>query len=86
MDSPSLESPQGSEPIFDIVETHASHAPRGFAWLAWLVIILTIGLMIFPHLWLHQDDDQDPSVILFEIQARYLVGASSLSIQGNAGL
>ena len=82
MDSPSFESPQGSEPIFDVIDTETSRGPRGVAWLAWLVVILVIGLMIFPHLWLEKETDNDPSAILFEIQARYLVGASSISLQG----
>ncbi len=82
MDSPSLESPPGSEPIFDAIDPNGSRAPRGFSWLAWLVVILVIGFMLFTHLWHETDSDSDPSAILFEIQARYLVGASSVAPQG----
>ena len=82
MDSPSFESPQGTEPTFDVINPNASRAPRGFAWLAWLVVTLVIGLMLFNHLWVENETDSDPSAILFEIQARYLVGASSVTPQG----
>ena len=86
MDSPSFDAPQGSELIFDVIEPKISLAPRGFAWLAWLVVILVIGLMLFNHLWVENETDSDPSAILFEIQARYLVGASSISPQEKAKL
>ena len=82
MDSPSFESPQGSEPIFDVIDPNAARTPRGIAWLAWLVVILTIGFMLFAHLGHENETDSDPSAILFEIQARYLIGASTISPQG----
>ncbi len=81
MDSPSFELPQGTEPGFDVIDPNVSRSPRGFAWLAWLVVILVIGLMLFNHLGAENQSDSDPSAILFEIQARYLVGASSISPQ-----
>ena len=81
MNSPSFEPSQGTEPRFDVIDTDESRPPRGFAWLAWLVVILVIGLMFFNHLWVENGTDSDPSAILFEIQARYLVGASSISPQ-----
>ncbi len=53
---------------------------RGSVWLAWVAILGTIGYALFPHSFAGHDEASDPSIILFEIQAKYLVGASSFSV------
>ena len=54
---------------------------RGLVWLAWLVILAMMGAMIFPQMLHLKDDAVEPTIILFEIQARYLVGAASVAEQ-----
>ena len=65
---------------FASMETDNSPRPKGSAWLAWLVIVVTIGLILLPQFGGEKGETSDPSIIMFEIQARYLVGASSMSI------
>ena len=60
--------------------------PRGSVWLAWLVILATIGVILFPGLLKQKLEAVDPSIILLEIQARYLVGASTVSFEGKEQL
>ena len=83
MDSNSFDFPSASETSYHADDSERLRSPRGSAWLAWLAIFLTICvILIIPH-FIHRDGAGDPSTILFEIQARYLVGVSSLSIQGD---
>jgi membrane protease YdiL (CAAX protease family) len=60
-------------------EADVIRKPRGYAWLAWLVIIATIVLMVFRDAFVVEGEIADPSTIVHEIQAKYLVGASTLS-------
>ena len=82
MDSNSFEFPPASEHSTGSDTLETAGKPRGFAWLAWLVIVVAISAMMFPHFLPIREVGGDPSIILFEIQARYLVGVASTFPQG----
>ena len=68
--------------VNDAVQPDSTQRPHGSAWLAWIVIIATIGYMLVPHFGRGNGETAEPSIVLFEIQARYLVGAASLTFMG----
>ena len=96
MDSPSADSPAANGSPLDSMQVDTMQVdsmqvdrptpPRGSVWLAWLVILATIGVILFPGLLKQKLEAVDPSIILLEIQARYLVGASTVSFDGKEQL
>lgn len=92
MESNPLELTPASETERDntIVPTEAPPAgfdfespakPRGYAWLAWLVTVVTIGAMMFPRFLDLGEEEGTPSTVMFEVQAKYFVGLSSYFTQ-----
>ncbi|WP_010582451.1 CPBP family intramembrane glutamic endopeptidase [Schlesneria paludicola] len=56
--------------------------PRGprTAWIAWLVIISTIAFLILPRNSSRHEETDDASLVMQELQAKYLLGARSLGL------
>ncbi|HEY0982328.1 lysostaphin resistance A-like protein [Schlesneria sp.] len=79
MDSPVFDDSPMPDPPVEFVNTHSPvRRSRGWTWLAWVAIILTVVLMALP---LQLSDDPtatDSSIAIQTIQARYLVGAASI--------
>ena len=81
MDSPSFDDSSIPESSFEIDNKAGSRRSRGWTGLAWISIMITIGLIILPYQLTVGPDSAEPSTILFEMQARCLVGAATVAVQ-----
>jgi membrane protease YdiL (CAAX protease family) len=82
MDSNSFEFPPSAEVSASTHDAERTHKPRGSALIAWILIVAMVTVMIFPHALHLKEEVVDPSIIISEIQARYVVGVASVSPQG----
>ena len=82
MDSPSFDLPPDSRDV----ATSSTSKPRRSPWLAWLAIALTVGIAAWPRDRGAKDDDGEPSIVVPELQAKALVGTSTLSPSAKSGL
>src|SRR5579859_5353909 len=57
---------------------------RGMAWIAWIAIILTIGIELVPHSARWQKDGDEPMLVMWELQAKCLVGLKNLVVTEDA--
>lgn len=60
----------------------AGERPKGSstAWLAWLVIISLVVFLVLPHHAARTDDVDEASLVMHELQAKYLLGARSFGL------
>ena len=84
MDSQSFEQPPetgDSHPTTEMEFASVVQRPhrRGSVVLAWIAIVAVLIIAVVPHFVGGQDESDDPSTIIAEIQAKYLVGAASFS-------
>ena len=82
MDSNDSEFPLATEFGRSSNDVQPTRRPRGSWLLAWLLIILMVGIMIVPHAFNLADEEAEPSIIQSEIQAKYVIGAASVAVQG----
>lgn len=84
MTSPSNDWPTSPESG----DVHSDFRPErcGRAWIAWIAIVLTIGVELIPHTPRWQEDDDGPTLVVSEIQAKYLVGMKNLPFPVDADL
>ena len=52
---------------------------KGYAWLAWIVIAITVGVIMLPGFLQSHEPAGESSTVMLELPARYLVGAASLA-------
>lgn len=86
MDSPVFDDTSYSESSLKLEQRPEPRRSRGWTWLAWISIVLTIGIMILPHQLSDGPDVAEPSIAVPEIQARFLVGAANLAFEGRESI
>lgn len=74
------------DPVGDSIGFDPPAKPRGYAWLAWLVTLLTIGGMMLPRFLDLREEEGDPSTVMFEIQAKYFVGLAGTVLQNGTSI
>jgi membrane protease YdiL (CAAX protease family) len=74
-----LAEPRGP---FDSLEVQPGSPPRGSSLIAWLVIVAMVAVVLSFHAGGRQPGGDEPSIMISEIQARYLVGAAGMSATG----
>lgn len=78
MDLQSFDELSEARRSYDTIEARGPSRPRGHAWLAWIAIFATVGFATWLHTRGDHDEADEPSIVIPEIQAKYLVGAAGM--------